>query len=214
MADQDPHPADAGDPRRGDVVAVGDAGDERLGQAGERRCDGEADRQHRTGGTDAEDDREEQREQEARERDRDVDAGGDQPAGRGAEQQRRGAEQQSDDHGDRGRGERELDREPGRDQDPEEDVAAEVVGARPVLARTGRQDVRGVDGGGLVGPEDGREHREQQHGDRQHGRGQARAGCEHAHPGTSLSPPGSSSGGRAGRAPRRPAVLTSSTPTP
>ena len=64
---------DAGDPGRRDVVAGRDAGHEGLDQPGERRRAGQADREHRTGGADAEDDREEQREQEAREGDRDVD---------------------------------------------------------------------------------------------------------------------------------------------
>ena len=65
-------------------------------------------------------------------------------------EQRRGAEQQAGTPtADRGRGQRQHDRQPGRDQHAGEDVPAEVVGAGPVLGRGARQDLAGVDRVGL-----------------------------------------------------------------
>ena len=149
-------------------------------------------------------DREEQREQQAGEGDRDVDAGvTSRPARRPS---RNGAVPSSrpDDDRDRGRGERELDRQPGRDQRAVEDVAAEVVGADPVLGGRPGEDVAGVDGVRLVGPEDRRDDGEHQHADREHGRGRGPSGVRSTLiQRRTLSPPGSSSAGRAARAPRR-----------
>ena len=74
VPDQQAEPADAGDPRRRDVVALRDRGEQGAASAGrttgrEREADGE----QRALRADAEDDREEQREQQRGERDGDVD---------------------------------------------------------------------------------------------------------------------------------------------
>jgi hypothetical protein len=62
-----------------------------------------------------------------------------------------------------GRGQRQLDREPGGDQGAVDDVAAQVVGAGPVLGGRAGQDVVGVDGVRVVGPQDRGHHGEHQH---------------------------------------------------
>ena len=60
--------------------------------------------------------------------------------GAAADDQRGGAEQQAAADADGGRGEGEADRQPGGDEDPVEDVLAEVVGAEPVPGRRALQD--------------------------------------------------------------------------
>ena len=96
---QEPPAVDARDPRGGHEVALGDAGDERLAQARERRRAGQPDGQHRAHRADPEDDREEERQQQPREGHRDVDGLRQQPAEASAHQHRPGAQQEP--HADR-----------------------------------------------------------------------------------------------------------------
>jgi hypothetical protein len=158
VADQDPSPADPGHPRGRHVVAGGDPAHQRVHQPGERRGAGEPDGHHRPRRPDAEHDGEEQRQQHPGEGHGDVDRGRHQPPHPAAEHERRRPEQQPDDDRDRHGQQGEHDRQPGRDERAGEDVAAEVVGARPVRRRRLGQDVRGVDGLGVGGPEHRPEH--------------------------------------------------------
>ncbi len=73
--------ADTADAGGGDIVALGDACDEGLAEAGERRRAGEADGEHRAEPAGAEDDREEEGEQQPGERHGDADEPGDRLAG-------------------------------------------------------------------------------------------------------------------------------------
>lgn len=160
----DPQPADAGDAGGRDVLEAGDAGDQRLAEPGHARRDGDADGEHRAARADAEDDCEHQDQQQAGERDEHVDDRRDQPSEPPFEQQRCDAEQQADHRPERGREERQHQRQSRRDEHAEEQVAAQVVGAEPVLRRGTGQQVLGVDGAGAVAPEDGGQDR-QEHGE-------------------------------------------------
>ena len=210
VAQHDPHPPHADRARDRHVVPGRHAGDEGLRQPPDGGRSRQSDGQHRALGADSEDHREEEREQESRERDREVDRRRRDTPGAAAEQERRGAEHEPDDHRD-GRGEqRELDRQPGRDEDSVEDVSTQVVRAGPVFRGRAGEDVAGVDRVGLVGPQDRCEDGERQHDDHEHRRRDADRRAEHPEPasgrgGSHLSLPGSSSAGRArpGRRRRR-----------
>ena len=128
----------------------------------ERRGGREPDGEQRALRADAEDHREEQREQQRGERHRDVDDRGDGLARAAADDQRRRAEHQAGPDADRGGGEGKPDRQPRRDEDPVEDVLAQVVRAEPVPGRRSLQQVDDVDGRCLRRPENGREDRQQQ----------------------------------------------------
>ncbi|GAB3981020.1 hypothetical protein GCM10027615_60750 [Plantactinospora veratri] len=178
------YPAQAGDPRGVHVVLFRDTRRERVGQSGEARCDREADRQHRTLETDSEDDREEERQQQAGEGHRDVQRGSRPAAEAGAQQQRRHPERQAGGQTDQRGQQRQQHRQPGGDEYPGEDVPTEAVGAGPVRARGALEDPAGVDRLGPVGPERGREQREQDDTDQQRRRGDGHRGpqdpsCRH-----------------------------------
>ena len=137
----------------GHVVGAGHRRGERVCESGERRCAGEAEREHRPGGTDADHDRHEQRQDQPGEGDEHVDQTGECPRRTPAEHRRQQAERDAqrrrhgrDQHGvpeGRSRG----------DEHPGEHVAAEGVGSGEVLPAGPLQHRRRVDGRGGVAPD-------------------------------------------------------------
>ncbi len=191
----------------------GDAGDEGLAEARERGSARQSDRQHGPEPSAAEDHGEREREQQAGEGHRDAHEPGDAASEEPSEQQRCDAEDQSGADRDE-RGEyRERHREAGGHEDPQEQVATELVGADRMLQRGAGEHVVGVDGGGLLAPEDGSEDRRgHDEGEHHHG-SDAERGAEDASHGVHQCSATVVRGSSVART-RSTMVLTMSTPVP